>query len=289
MIKIRLVTYKEYAEKVDSCEELTDLEKRLVKDAAKHFSKGLLVVPAIEILKNLLAGMDFDGDGAVAFADPTLLEIVDEGIKRLTAVYIDNEGQEPAKKLNNKFDFNVGFTALANFIENANLDVGKVTVLNGQFVEALIQLKAGNEKFAKHIFNNAFKGKKRTLQNYVSPLEIHKDVECDLVDVISVSEDDANAVITAAYEIDLSRENMIAVLTDLVACERRFQGLTIDAAKTGDKVTIVYAEDLSKSSGLLSRRLDDKSFGMIVSWDHLKDKDVVKAPSFKMDDYDEEY
>ena len=289
MIKIRLVTYHEYAERVDNCEDLTDLEKRLVKDAAKHFSKGLLVVPAIEILKNLLAGMDFDGDGAVAFADPTLLEIVDEGIKRLTAVYIDNEGQEPAKKLNNKFDFNVGFTALANFIENANLDVGKVTVLNGQFVEALIQLKAGNEKFAKHIFNNAFKGKKRTLQNYVSPLEIHKDVECDLVDVISVSEDDANAVITAAYEIDLSRENMIAVLTDLVACERRFQELTIDAAKTGDKVTIVYAEDLSKSSGLLSRRLDDKSFGMIVSWDHLKDKDVVKAPSFKMDDYDEEY
>ena len=68
-LKAIVVPVDEYCDRVDASTTLTDTQKFLVKDAARHQSKGLMALPAIEILKNMLAGMDFDGDAAQLYFD----------------------------------------------------------------------------------------------------------------------------------------------------------------------------------------------------------------------------
>ena len=49
---------------------------RRLKHQIKHLRPGTVMVPAVEELKDMLAGMDFDGDALILYTDPELVDIV---------------------------------------------------------------------------------------------------------------------------------------------------------------------------------------------------------------------
>ena len=70
------VTRKEYCDRVDSNDELTEHQKDILKKKIMATSGGIIILPAVKTLRNLLAGMDFDGDGMVLFFDEELVDIM---------------------------------------------------------------------------------------------------------------------------------------------------------------------------------------------------------------------
>lgn len=77
-LKFRVLTVEEYVARVNKCDDLTAFEKALLIDKVRHLSAGGIVTPAYELLKNMLAGMDFDGDALIAYLDEELYEILAE-------------------------------------------------------------------------------------------------------------------------------------------------------------------------------------------------------------------
>ena len=75
-LKGRIVPMEEYRRRVMDNPNLTDLQKRLVIKHVQNLSKGALMIPAIETLKNQLAGMDFDGDATSLFFDKRIIDIM---------------------------------------------------------------------------------------------------------------------------------------------------------------------------------------------------------------------
>lgn len=74
--RCRIITPEEYRRRIDNNENLTELQKRLVKKHVSNISPGAMMIPAIETLKNMLAGLDFDGDSVSLFFDPDIVEIM---------------------------------------------------------------------------------------------------------------------------------------------------------------------------------------------------------------------
>jgi len=75
-LKGRIVTLEEYRRRVMENPNLTDLQKRLIIKHVQNLSKGAIMIPAIETLKNQLAGMDFDGDAVSLFFDTRIVDIM---------------------------------------------------------------------------------------------------------------------------------------------------------------------------------------------------------------------
>ena len=56
--------------------EITEEQFDVLQHVLYMLHDGIIMVPAIEGLKNMLAGMDFDGDALVAYCDETLVDII---------------------------------------------------------------------------------------------------------------------------------------------------------------------------------------------------------------------
>lgn len=74
-LKGHVISRKEYAERVEEDIHLTDIQKRLLINHVNKLSGGAVMIPAIEDLKALLAGMDVDGDAIQLFFDEELVDI----------------------------------------------------------------------------------------------------------------------------------------------------------------------------------------------------------------------
>lgn len=88
-LKGRIIPMNEYRRRVMENENLTPLQKRLVIKHVQNISKGVLMLPAIYSLCNMLAGMDFDGDATSLFFDKRIVDIMWELTPR--AVVINEE------------------------------------------------------------------------------------------------------------------------------------------------------------------------------------------------------
>ena len=75
-LKGRIIPMSEYRRRVTENENLTSLQKRLVIKHVQNLSKGVLMLPAIYSLCNMLAGMDFDGDATSLFFDKRIVDIM---------------------------------------------------------------------------------------------------------------------------------------------------------------------------------------------------------------------
>lgn len=73
--KCRIVPIEEYIQRVrDSELEQEDKDRLIFK--VRHLSNGCIVLPAIELVKNMLAGLDFDGDALILYLNEELCELV---------------------------------------------------------------------------------------------------------------------------------------------------------------------------------------------------------------------
>jgi hypothetical protein len=69
------VSLAEYARRVNASEKLTAYQKKLIIEQAGKMTGGNIAIPALEELKNMLAGMDFDGDACVGYGEESDGEI----------------------------------------------------------------------------------------------------------------------------------------------------------------------------------------------------------------------
>ena len=112
---------------------------QLLIDKAHRTSHGSIVLPAYEKIKNMLAGMDFDGDSVIVYLDEEIVSIM--SLLQPLAVVIEEEKTEAV--LGHTIDKNVGFKAMINSINNSNLDVGAVTNLHLIFNVLLTRVRHG--------------------------------------------------------------------------------------------------------------------------------------------------
>lgn len=71
--------------------EINEEQFFMIVHELKQFNKGNIMVPCIESLKNLLAGMDFDGDALIVFTDEELVNIFWEIIPEAVVISSDEE------------------------------------------------------------------------------------------------------------------------------------------------------------------------------------------------------
>lgn len=91
--KCRIITVQEYCERVENCPQLLSYEKKLLVDKIRHLSTGGIILPAIELIKNMLAGLDFDGDALILYLDNVLCDIVWEWKKGSPLAVVIKDGE----------------------------------------------------------------------------------------------------------------------------------------------------------------------------------------------------
>lgn len=77
--KCRVLSVADYIARVNACDQLSDGDKELLIEKVRRLSKGVLCVPAIAEVKNMLAGMDFDGDAVILFLDSGVVSVMWKG------------------------------------------------------------------------------------------------------------------------------------------------------------------------------------------------------------------
>lgn len=75
-VSIDLHTIKRRIEILLAFNEITLVQAKSIFRIFQNTATGVLVIPAIEILKNLLAGMDFDGDAIQLYFDSDIIEVL---------------------------------------------------------------------------------------------------------------------------------------------------------------------------------------------------------------------
>jgi len=170
----------------------------------------------------------------------------------------------------------MGLASWNNFVCNANLDVGRVTILfsifNHTMAMAKRAIKIGSDKNAeyvsamndcKKIFRQVFKCTEKVTE-YESPLgEIY--VDDDGILSKDVCNETAAKAVTAIHEMALTPENILSASQDMLAIGRMYQEQTIDAAKTGMNIVICNCEELKRIK-LRSRNVGEKPFGVRMDW-----------------------
>jgi len=80
----------ERIQKLLSNGKITQQQAERLSHMVKAFKSGSVMVPAIESLKNMLAGMDFDGDALILYTDEELVKIMWQ-IKPVAVVIMDDD------------------------------------------------------------------------------------------------------------------------------------------------------------------------------------------------------
>lgn len=148
-VNVSLDEIGERLENLKQSKQITQEEATLIFNSYKNVSPGVVIIPSVAILKNLLAGMDFDGDCIQLYWDEDIIKMLWD--VEPVAVVIDppavKENTPPAPKfIDDRFqsqyfdildkpdddkitsiDCNVGLWSLINFTVAANKSVGEVT------------------------------------------------------------------------------------------------------------------------------------------------------------------
>lgn len=78
---------------------ITELQYEVICHELRHLHDGIIMVPAIKELKDMLAGMDFDGDALVIYCDKKFVEIIWPVKPVATTIMTDDEFNELKAKL----------------------------------------------------------------------------------------------------------------------------------------------------------------------------------------------
>lgn len=261
----KVVSIEEYCNRVDKL-NLPLIEKEFIKTNACHSSEGILVIPSIELLKNQMAGLDFDSDSAQCFYDKFVVDTISK--LDMLAVKIEAPTNTMSKHM---YSSTLGMGMLAKYAMNEDMkNVGQVTVMNEVFIELYRLLKDGSEverKMALNKFNEIFfvddEIASRTEKNFEDfdgvyiPIKTSKEG----LKYVTVSIKYAEDVVYAARRMKLTRDNVLKALYALQSIERMYQELTIDAVKNAYDFTIPY--EVSPYAKLKSRQ--EIVFG--IKWD----------------------
>ena len=236
-------------------------------------------------IRSLVVDIDADAEDKTASAlNKKLKNAVAVGANAKPSVTVDvdklwdgvvlGENMPSRKEIEAWGIMNPGNEASVRNIENANLDVGIVTVIHLVFShlffalskmegKADADLNAEEKKIvevAKAIMTTVFENKEVKGEKY-TPFT-YFDAENGLR-MVHIDINEYHRVRESSKTMELTRENMKLFFFDLIANARMAQEMTIDACKTLQVVAnIEYAASLRKYVKLLSRQKDmDIDFG----------------------------
>lgn len=198
--------------------KLTAGQGAMLHDLCQELGKAVVMYPAMPIVKNRQAGLDFDGDCAT-FIRADLLGLKAEPI----AVKCEPPTTKDSSQITIGWDLMA--KAMAKVRSFGNLSVGAVTSLFVQF--QYMELNRDFDTFKKFAvkFRNFGAGKK----NYKPVLKI--DGSEDNVKFVEVSANKISSIFAQIHDMKLDEENIIACLHDInMGVGRWYQESTIDAS-----------------------------------------------------------
>lgn len=263
----RVVSSKEIARRIGEL-KISGKQINLLRRQFKGLSESVIVVPAIELLKNMLAGMDFDADAMTVVFDQEFNSIiVRSGVKPI-AVVLDDAGSV-VDKTPVRVTPDIAWKVLSQFAKNKNKSIGEITIMNDLLIALLIMVRRGLIKEAQIVMALSFKGE-HVIAKYVSPLKV---VPGEFgIPKLSMTEALMDTIVDNIADMALTKENMEAALLDLIAVGRMQQERTIDSAKTNDKVKAPYdinavANAKSRSEIKLAIKWQDDSVTVVSEED----------------------
>ena len=272
---ITFLSVKEVERRIKANETLTVAQKNLLVRDYKALSESVVVVPAIELLKNMLAGMDFDADAMVITFDQEFVSIIHEaGLKPMAVVIEKEDDDEGNTKDETKHivGADAGWIVYDRFANNKNKTIGEITLMVDMFISLLIKVRRGDLNDAKKVLELAFKGEHAVA--YETPLKIEVDKATNIpFQVISTRK--MIDITGRVCDMELNQDNMLAALFDLITVGRMLQERTIDSAKTNDKVIVPF--DINAVAELKSRT----DIELAINWN---EPNVTKPAESESDD-----
>ena len=89
-LKGRVITREDYVKRVYENIHLSDKQKHVIAEYVRNLSEGVIMIPAIESLKKMLAGLDRDGDALQMFFDPDIINVFWQ-VQPTAVVYDEND------------------------------------------------------------------------------------------------------------------------------------------------------------------------------------------------------
>lgn len=302
-LKCKVITVKEYCNRVNKASDLTDIEKMYLKKDVSLMSDGMIMIPSKEILKKQAAGLDFDIDSMSCFFEKEIVNILWSTPMLAVDIESDNNIQKkedtqdsPLDKLEHiidektgekKFVLNskAGLLAYYSYCINKNRSVGEVTIMNNIFIQLFHMLNKKAEptkiekKFAQQAFVTIFSNSEVTVEK-LENLDLlgrekgvgvskFAELKTDIVDNIPVhfiTEDYCNKFVNGCRCMSYGKDYIPEALFLLTDLQRYYQENTIDAAGNGKNVNIAY--DANDSVKLKSRISE---FDLRINWEGKKD------------------
>lgn len=250
-----VVSSREVKNRIKAMKGITRTVKYALTDFFLLLSNSALMVPAIEDLKSMLAGMDFDYDGATVIFDtefnrimhsnkrPVIIKIQDDkkpvvkstpwGKGTMLEQLKQDRAFEQNKSVNKNYVFGTS-SFIDPFIEemlNGNESIGGVTNIN----EIQIALSRDPKK-AREVLKKAFP--EGTKDNYIGFMPSVDFIDGQEVEVYVVTPMMIDQIIEEIKSVKFTDENIKKMFFDLNIIFRFYQEKIIDAAKTGERVPV---------------------------------------------------
>lgn len=294
----RVVSVKEYCKRVDVCKDLTKEEKAFVKQNVRNLNDGCVMIPAYSIIKNMLAGLDFDSDAVQMFYDEFIIKTYKKvGMK---AIVIETPTSISTDK---HYDSELGLYVWHKYCSEDRETVGQVTVMNMIFISLRHMLKYGTgyeKDRALEIFANIFSSKSckyslavdkmkelgermfgntfcQEYKEFISKtqksfdmydIKIKTGVK-DGIDYDVISVDDATQIVFAAYHMEKDVNGVLDCIDKLLDVQRMYQELTIDTVKKD------YLFDILYKTNNVAKLLSRDTFDLSINWKNI-DKEIEK-------------
>lgn len=269
-LKCKIISSKEYAQRVMNSDKFTKEEKVFLMRDIYHLSAGMVMIPSVEIIKNLAAGLDFDSDACQCFYNnfivDTLWKETMEAVQIIKEADVKDEANPPKKY---QCDNKIGLTAFNAYCHNDNKSIGEITIMNEIFIDLLIMMKnypneSAENYTARLMFMTIFfphedsnlKAIKnalgRKLGRYWDDEVSDNSKVIDKIKTYPVTDDYANKVLWTCQHMSPIMSNFAKALLALQVVGRSKAERTLDAAKGNEAIQLGY--DANKFVSLMSRQ-----------------------------------
>lgn len=269
-VSLSCISLGEYISRVRNTDTMTAAEKVATIEFAKVLTTGCIALPNFVDILDMLGGADFDGDTAGVIEDTRVTNIFNK--LNSLAVRVNNN---IASITNNTVIVNehAFFKAFYKLINNGNKTIGEITYMANLLLSLIGQIKKGKREDAVYFFKNIADNNGGS-EDY-TPLAT-QPANVSNGNVVTVSFEIMANLVEKAKSIELTDDNMKALLFDLVTCHMMVQMETIDAPKKGTKVPVPFPELLDKMKQASKTRLF-VSPGLIASPDKKVGKNIKEA------------
>jgi hypothetical protein len=211
----------------------TELRRTLV-EYYRSLQNGVMVLPACEEIKKLLAGCDFDWDGALYVEDSKFVALM-KRCKPLL-VNIDTSNVQKDIRIVGQYGFDLMPKLVLGTIRRGRTGstVGVITRMNDVVVSLMTAPFAIQKQAIERVFDPVPNRK------YVGLSYYQHVVDGTSIDAVDVTPEDVQRIYNEIRHSHLTADVMPKMLKDLNVLFRLLQELTIDSVKTGLVVKVPF-------------------------------------------------